>query len=107
MAQMSGEYNINLNVSDLKQSTSNLASYNQDLSNELDSVKYISNEIQANWVNNSVNQSDISSSLEKINDCVNKIESVIFPVLTQYIETMNTLALATVDISNTSVDIKN
>lgn len=90
----SNVYNIDLNVNALLDLIANLATCNQLLSKEVDSINTIVNEINNNWKNDVVANSDISSSLENINNCVKNIDTVIMPVLDKYINAMNILAIA-------------
>ncbi len=92
MAEISGEFDVNLNSDVLSTSTGNLAKFNQTLSNDINSIKYISKQIESMMTNDTVGESDIFTSLSKIRSCEDKIENVVFPILTQYVETMNTLA---------------
>lgn len=87
------DYDINLNAENLANSTGNLATFNQELSNNIESIKFIANEIKSNWTNDTLGN-DINTSLSKLNECIDKINTVVFPVLNQYVETMNTLAVS-------------
>lgn len=99
MAEISGEFDVNLNSDVLSTSTGNLAKFNQILNNDVNSIKYISNQIESNWTNDTAG-SDIFTSLNKIRNCEDKIENVVFPILKQYVETMNTLASSVNAIAN-------
>ena len=66
---VSGAYNVDLNVSKLLDSTSVLASGVTKLNNNANSINTISNSIKSNWTNEYSANSDISTSLEKIQEC--------------------------------------
>lgn len=95
MAQISGEYDINLDANKLQTSAGDLSTYNQKLYNNVESIIYISNEISNGWTNDTTGFSDVLQGLNKINDCIDKINNVVFPVLDQYVETMINLSTAT------------
>ena len=91
---VSGAYNVDLNVSKLLDSTSVLASGVTKLNNNANSINTISNSIKSNWTNEYSTNSDISTSLEKIKECLDNYNTIIEPVLTKFTETMNILAIA-------------
>lgn len=99
MTEISGEFDVNLNSDVLSTSTGNLAKFNQILSNDVNSIKYISKQIENNWTNDTAG-SDIFTSLNKIRNCEDKIENVVFPILNQYVETMNALASSVNAVAN-------
>ena len=101
---MSEVYNINLDVNLLMNQTKDLAGYNQNISNDIFSVASISNEIKNNWTNTEVS-SDVSQSLSKIEECINKYNDVIDPILTKFVETMNVLCIAHQKTADKTVDV--
>ena len=103
MAEISGEYNINLDTNKLQASAGDLSGFNQTLSNNITSIKYITNSIRSNWTNESI-ASDVTQSLTKIDECIQKLESVVFPVLNQYVETMINLSVATDATADKTID---
>ncbi len=101
---MNDVYDINLDVSKLLEEISSLASNNQLLSHDIDSIEHISGEIKNNWTNDADHFSDVEQSLVKIEECINKYNSVIEPVLTKFVDTMNTLAIAHKNTSSKTVE---
>ena len=101
MAQISNEFNVDLNVDELITSTENIEKYNKILETEIDNITQMCTELLIVWSSDSA---DITSSITKINECTAKIKEVINPVLTQYSETMNTLSVATSITSSKSIE---
>ena len=74
MAQISNEFNVDLNVDELITSTENIEKYNKILETEIDNITQICTELLTVWSSDSA---DITSSIDKINECTAKIKEVI------------------------------
>ena len=77
----------------LENSAGNLASYNQQLTNDADSLKYIMNSIESNWENSE--GQDIQSIMKNISDAIAVLSESIQPVIATYIENLNTIVAET------------
>ncbi len=89
---MEGNYQIN-NAIELENSASNLATYNQKLANNVQSLQYILKTVQENWQNDS--GADLQSYINGLNTCISRLSNTIIPVIDKYVNTMNTLAIST------------
>ncbi|MFR5856762.1 MAG: hypothetical protein ACLUFU_03010 [Bacilli bacterium] len=95
MENVSGAYdiNVNVNVTNLTNSNSELLLNIFSITNSIKEVDEINSLIKGNWENTN-EESDISSSMTKINECVVKINDIIIPTLSKFTDTMNTLIIA-------------
>ena len=82
-------YNIK-SIDELEASTAALASSNQKVTNNANSLSYILNQIKENWQNEA--GSDLASFITELEKCINSIQYAISPTVTEYVKTMNTLA---------------
>ena len=89
---MEGNYQIN-NPVELENCASNLATYNQRLANNVESLQYILKTVQENWQNDS--GADLQSYINGLSTCISRLSNTIIPVIDKYVNTMNTLAVST------------
>lgn len=77
----------------LENSAANLASYNQQITNNASSLTYIVNSVRENWENE--NGQDIESILANLNDAIRVLSEDIQPVISTYVETLNRIVTET------------
>lgn len=77
----------------LENSAANLASYNQQITNNARSLAYIVNSVRENWENE--NGQDIESILANLNDAIRVLSEDIQPVISTYVETLNRIVTET------------
>ena len=85
-------YNI-ANVDALEHSSSNLANYNQQLTNYIKSLEYIIKSVRDNWQNESGN--DLESIMSNLNTGIRTLSESIQPVIGKYVETLNQMVVET------------
>lgn len=85
-------YNI-ANLDALQNSSANLASYNQQLTNDIRSLQYIINAVRENWQNEAGN--DIGSIMHNLNEGMKLLSDNIQPVIGKYVETLNQIVVET------------
>lgn len=78
---------------ELEKSAAELANYNQKLTNNISSLKYIINQIQTNWENS--DGRDIESIMKNLNTLMNTMSENIQPVIAKYVETLNNMVAET------------
>ncbi len=88
----SSSYEI-VSLDRLENSAGNLASYNQQISNNIGSLKYIMKAILENWENEA--GQDISSIMLNLNDAIKTLSEDIQPVITTYVKTLNNIVTET------------
>lgn len=76
-------------IDGLETSTSELATTNQKVSNDVASLAYILNEIKTNWQNEA--GADLASIITELEGCINKVQTAINPTVGKYVTTMNNL----------------
>lgn len=81
-----GNYEIE-SLERLEESGANLARYNQLLTDDAQTVKYVMNAISQNWQNEK--GQDLQSVMENIKDVLDTIEREIQPVITTYVGIVN------------------
>ena len=87
------------NVENMKESVANIASYNQKLSNDMASIEYIINQINANWISE---EADKISAINNLENLKNEFNNEILPVLEQIVLTMNEMIAKVVATSSNS-----
>ena len=85
------------NVENMKESVANIASYNQKLSNDMASIEYIINQINANWISE---EADKISAINNLENLKNEFNNEILPVLEQIVLTMNEMIAKVVATSS-------
>ena len=85
------------NVENMKESVANIASYNQKLSNDMASIEYIINQINANWISEEADKLSEINNLQALKD---EFTNNVLPVLEKVVTTMNELIADTVATSN-------
>ena len=85
------------NVENMKESVANIASYNQKLSNDMASIEYIINQINANWISE---EADKISAINNLENLKNEFNNEIVPVLEQIVLTMNEMIAKVVATSS-------
>lgn len=81
------------NVDELENSAANLATYNQKITNNASSIKWVLGQIQENWENEAA--ADLASIIEGLTECINNLNNTISPTIAKYVTTMNTLVAET------------
>ncbi len=76
-------------IDELESSTATLASSNQKVTNDAQSLAYILEQIKTNWQNEA--GTDLASIITELEKCINSLQNAINPTVSKYIETMNTL----------------
>lgn len=91
------------NVEGLIDSAGNLANYKQSLVYDSNSLSFIKNSIESNWLNNSPNANDLKSILSELQGCIDDLNNSIIPVTGEFSDTMMTLALSQQAIERQSI----
>lgn len=89
---MNGNYDIN-DLNRLEESASNLAKYNQSLTNDASSLNYIMKTINENWQNEA--GADLLSVMESLKNALGTMEDDIQPMITKYVAIINEIVVET------------
>lgn len=81
------------NIDALENSASNLANYNQQLTNDIKSLRYVIKAVNENWQNEAGN--DIQSIMANLNTGMQTLCDNIQPVIGKYVETLNQMVAET------------
>lgn len=85
------------NVSAVSESLGEIASYNQQLYQEVEAIGNICSKISSAWISE---ENDYQSTIDNLNRLKNDFETNIEPVLSQFIKTMNAYLVETQRIAN-------
>lgn len=105
MENISGAYNIDVNITNLINSNSELLIKTYLINEYVNELNEINKLIKENWENEN-EESDIFSSTKKINECIDKITEIIIPTLSKFTETMNNLIIAHQSTANKTVELE-
>lgn len=81
------------NIEALQNSTSNLANYNQQLTNDIESLRYIIKAIRQNWQNEA--GADLESITNNLDNGIKTLADGIQPIIRKYVETLNQIIAET------------
>lgn len=88
----SSTYEIS-SIDGLENSAGTLANYNQQISNNIASLKYVMNAVQENWENS--DGQDINSIMTNLNDAIKSLSEEIQPVIATYVKSLNQIVTET------------
>lgn len=88
----SSDYKIE-NLENLETSSANLAKYNQQITDNVNSLNYILKSIRENWENEA--GEDIQSILLNLNDNISTLKNEIQPIIAKYVDTINQIVTET------------
>lgn len=82
-----------VSIDRLENSAGNLANYNQQITNNVGSLKSVMNAMSENWENE--DGQDINSILLNLNDAIKSLSEEIQPVITTYVKSLNQIVAET------------
>lgn len=88
-------------IDQLENSAMTLASSNQKIANDAESLAYIIGQIRSNWQNEA--GSDLASIITELEKCITNIQGAINPTISEYTKTMNTLVAESRSTQNRSL----